>query len=47
MRQKALIIWIFMFFFGMSGLVMQYVAGDVFGITIKNFDGVPLQSNIL
>jgi len=47
MRQKALIIWIFMFFFGMSGLVVQFIAADVFGITIKNFEGVPLQSNIL
>ncbi len=47
MRQKALIIWIFMFFFGMSGIVAQYVAADVFGITIKNFDGIPISSNIL
>ncbi len=46
MRNKALIIWIFMFFFGGMGLVAQYTA-DSFGYTIKNFEGVPIESNIL
>jgi len=35
-----------MFFFGAMGLVAQYTA-DTIGYTIKNFDGVPLESNIL
>ena len=46
MRNKAVIIWIFMFTFGAMGLVAQYTA-DTIGYTIKNFDGVPLKSNIL
>ncbi len=46
MRNKAVIIWIFMFMFGAMGLVAQYTA-DTIGYTIKNFDGVPLESNIL
>ena len=46
MRNKALIIWIFMFFFGAMGLVAQYTA-DTIGYTIKNFEGAPLESNIL
>ncbi len=46
MKSKALIIWIFMFFFGAMGLVAQFTA-DTIGYTIKTFDGLPLESNIL
>lgn len=46
MKSKALIIWIFMFFFGAMGLVAQFTA-DTIGYTIKTFDGIPLESNIL
>jgi len=46
MKSKALIIWIFMFFFGAMGLVAQFTA-DTIGYTIRTFDGVPLESNIL
>jgi len=46
MKSKALIIWIFMFFFGAMGLVAQYTA-DTIGYTIRTFDGVPVESSIL
>jgi len=46
MKSKALIIWIFMFFFGAMGLVAQYTA-DTIGYTIRTFEGVPIESSIL
>lgn len=46
MRQKALYIWIAMFMASMGFLGAQYMADSV-GHTITNFDGVPIESNIL
>ena len=38
---------IFMYATSMSLLGGQYVLGDVFGITLTNIDGVPIESHLL
>jgi len=47
LQSKAPIIWMFMIFLSGSVLTVQFILGDVFGITLTNFEGVPLKSNIL
>ena len=47
MIEKALIIIVFMYCTSFSMLAGQYMIGDVYGITITNFEGVEMRSNIL
>lgn len=46
MIEKPLIIWLFMFSVSGFILVGQFVA-DAFGITLTNWDGVQIKSNLL
>lgn len=47
MIEKSLIIIIFMYSVSFSMISGQYILGDVFGITIVNFEGVEIRSNLL
>lgn len=47
MMEKALIIIIFMYAASFSIYGAQYVVGDVFGITLKSYEGVALKSYLL
>ena len=47
MIEKPLIIIIFMYAASFGLLGAQYVLADVFGITLVNFEGVEIQSNLL
>jgi len=47
MIEKALIIIIFMYSMSFSMLGVQFVLGDVFGITMTSMSGVPIKSNLL
>ena len=47
MYEKALIVIIFMYSTSFMFLAAQYLIGDVFGMTLTNFDGDEIQSNVL
>ena len=47
MIEKSLIIITFMYAVSFSMLAGQYVLGDVFGVTITNFEGAEIKSNLL
>lgn len=47
MIDSALIVMIVMYCLSISILGAQYVLGDVFYITLTNFDGVPVESHLL
>ena len=47
MIEKSIMIIIFMYAASFGMLGAQYVLGDVFGIVLTNFEGVPIQSSIL
>ena len=47
MIEKSLIIITFMYAISFSMIAGQYVLGDVFGITVTNFEGVEIKSNLL
>ena len=47
MIEKALMIIIFMYCVSFSIAGGQYVLADIFGITLVNFEGVPIQSHIV
>lgn len=47
MMEKAMHIMLFMWCVSFSVLGGQYVIGDVFGIELTNFDGVPVKSHLL
>ncbi len=47
MIEKSLMIIIFMYAVSISVIGGQYVMGDVFGVTLTNFEGVPIESSIL
>ena len=47
MIEKSLFIILFMYFLSFGFLGMQYVIGDVFHITMTNFEGVPMQPALL
>lgn len=47
MQHKALIALIFLYSMSFSMLTVQYVLGDVYGITITSFSGTPLKTNLL
>lgn len=47
MIEKALIVIIFMYATSFGVLGAQYVLGDIFGVQIKNYEGVPIESNLL
>ena len=47
MIEKALIIVVFMYATSFSMIAGQYMLGDVFGVTMVNFEGIEVRSNIL
>ena len=47
MIEKALYVIIFMYAISFSLLGMQYSLGDVFGLTLTNFEGQPIKSDLL
>jgi len=47
MIDKSLYIVIFMYALSFSFLTVQFIAADVMGFTMTNFDGVPLESQLL
>lgn len=47
MIEKPLMIIIFMYAVSFSMLSVQYVIADIFGITLVNFEGQPIQSSLL
>ncbi len=47
MIEKSLYVIIFMYIASFGFLGAQYVFADIFGVQIKNFDGVPLEDEIL
>ncbi len=47
LQSKAPLIWMFMIFISGSALTVQYVLGDIFGVTFTTPDGDPIKSNIL
>ena len=47
MIEKALIIIIFMYAVSFAVLGGQYVLGDVFNVTLTNYEGTPVKSYIL
>lgn len=47
MIEKPLIIIIFLYATSFALLGVQFVLADVFGITMTNFEGVEIQSNLL
>lgn len=47
MIEKSLIIIIFMYAASFGMLGSQYILGDVFNITMTNFEGEPIQSDLL
>ena len=47
MIEKPLIILIFMYSVSFMTLAGQYLVGDVFGITLVNYLGTPIKSNLL
>ena len=47
MIEKALIIIVFMYATSFSMIAGQYMLGDVFGVTMVNFEGIEVRSNLL
>ena len=47
MIEKPLIILIFMYAVSFAALGIQYMLGDVLGITLTTWDGIPIKSSIL
>ena len=47
MIEKALIIMMFLYATSFGVLGAQYVFGDVFGVALTNFEGVPIKSHLL
>ena len=47
MIEKALIIIIFVYASGFGILAVQYALADVFGISLKNFEGADIKSNLV
>lgn len=47
MIEKALIVIIFLYAVGFGILSIQWAVADVFGITLTNFEGTPIKSNLL
>jgi len=47
LQSKAPLIWMFMIFISGSALTMQFVLGDIFGVSFVTPDGDVIQSNIL
>ena len=47
MIEKALIVIIFMYSVSFSVLAGQFIIGDVFGITLKNYNGDEIRSTLL
>lgn len=47
MIEKPLMILLFMYAINFSLLTGQYVVGDVYGITLTNYQGEPIRSSIL
>ena len=47
LQSKAPLIWMFMIFVSGSALTVQFVLGDIFGVTFETPDGDPIKSNIL
>ena len=47
LQSKAPLIWMFMIFISGSALTVQFVLGDIFGVTFTTPDGDPIKSNIL
>lgn len=47
MIEKALIVIVFMYASSFALLGVQYTLADTFGITMTNYEGVPIRSNIL
>ena len=40
---KAMLVWMFMFAVGIGVLTAQYIYADVYGITLRDFQGQPIK----
>ncbi len=47
LQSKAPLIWMFMILLSGSALTVQFVMGDIFGVTFTTPDGTIIKSNIL
>lgn len=47
LQSKAPYIWMFMMFISVSALTVQFVIGDIFGVTFTTPEGDVIKSNIL
>lgn len=47
MLEKALIVIIFMYAASYSVLAAQYVIGDVIGVELTSYEGVPIRSHVI